>query len=123
MLDHISIRVKNLEKSKVFYEKLLAALGYIHNIGSQKEKYYGFGIGEDPIFEIVAENKSRPAHKKIHVAFKAKDKTQVKKFYKTALELGAKDNGKPGPRKNYSPTYYAAFIIDMDGNNIEVCTY
>ncbi|MCB9799033.1 glyoxalase [Candidatus Nomurabacteria bacterium] len=47
----------------------------------------------------------------------------VRDWYKAALQAGAKDNGKPGPRKDYSPTYYAAFVIDRDGNNIEVCFY
>lgn len=123
MLDHITIWVKNLEKSRQFYEKALAVFGYTLNLGSKKESFYGFGLGKNPIFEIVQVTKTRPAHKKIHVAFKAKTKDEVKKFYKVALTNGAKDNGKPGPRKNYTPTYYAAFVIDPDGNNIEVCWY
>src|SRR3990167_6034734 len=118
MIDHITIRVGDLEKSRSFYEKVLAPFGYKHNIGSQKEGYYGFGVGEDPILEISQSTKGRPAHKKVHIAFKAKTKDQIKEFYKVALANGATDNGKPGPRKNYTPTYYAAFIIDPDGNNI-----
>lgn len=119
MLDHITIRVKNLEKSKAFYEKVLNTFGYVLNLGSKDENFYGFGLGEDPIFEIAQATKTRPAHKKIHIAFKASDKKQVVQFYKVAFKNGAKDNGKPGYRKNYTPTYYAAFVIDPDGNNIE----
>lgn len=123
MIDHVTIRVKNLEKSRAFYEKILATLGYKHNIGSKKDGYYGFGFGEDPILEISQATKDRPAHKKVHIAFKAKTKDQIKEFYKVAIANGAKDNGKPGSRKNYTPTYYAAFVIDADGNNIEACLY
>lgn len=123
MIDHVTICVKNLEKSRAFYEKVLATLGYRHNIGSKKERYYGFGFGEDPILEISQATKDRPAHKKVHIAFKAKTKDQIKEFYKVAIANGAKDNGKPGPRKNYTPTYYATFVIDADGNNIEACLY
>ncbi len=123
MIDHITIQVKNLEKSKAFYEKVLAVFGYTMNLTNEKKTFYGFGLGKDPIFEIVQSGKSHPAHKKIHVAFKAKNKDQVKNFYKIAIKNGAKDNGKPGQRKNYTPTYYAAFVIDFDGNNIEACLY
>lgn len=123
MIDHVTIRVKDLEKSRVFYEKVLAALGYKHNIGSKKEGYYGFGFGEDPIFEISKPTKERPVNRKVHIAFKAKTKDQIKEFYKVAIANGAKDNGKPGSCKNYTPTYYAAFVIDADGNNIEACLY
>ena len=123
MIDHVTIRVKDLEKSRSFYEKILATLGYKHNIGSQKEGYYGFGLGEDPIFEITQATGELPANKKVHIAFKAKTKDQIKKFYEVAIANGAQNNGKPGPRKNYTQTYYAAFIIDADGNNIEACWY
>lgn len=123
MIDHITIRVTDLEKSRIFYKKLLATLSYEQNIGSKEEGYYGFGLGEDPIFEIAQATKDFPAHKKVHIAFKAKSQSQVEEFYATAIANGAKDNGKPGPRKNYTPTYYAAFIIDADENNIEVCIY
>lgn len=123
MLDHITFQVSNLEKSKEFYERTLAKLGMSIVLTNDKNTFYGFGIGEDPYFEIVQATKSRPAHKKIHVAFKAKDKKQVQNWYKEAIKAGGKDNGKPGPRPAYSPTYYAAFVKDRDGNNVEVCVY
>jgi predicted lactoylglutathione lyase len=60
------------------------------------------------------------AGKPTHIAFVAQDETVIQNFYALALENGAKDNGAPGPRKQYHPGYYGAFIIDIDGNNIEV---
>ena len=123
MIDHITIYVRDLEKSRAFYEKVLDVIGYKQNITNEKKTFYGFGPGEEPVFEIVQSTQERPAHEKIHVAFKAKTKDQIKEFHKIALEIGAKDNGEPGPRKDYSATYYAAFVIDLDENNIEVCLY
>jgi predicted lactoylglutathione lyase len=123
MIDHVSIRVKDLEKSRAFYEKVLTVFGYTLNLSNEQKSFYGFGIGKDPILEIIQATEKLPAHKKIHIAFKAKTKDQVKEFYKVAMENGAKDNGKPGPRKIYTPTYYAAFIVDFDNNNIEACLY
>lgn len=123
MIDHITIQVKDLEKSRAFYEKVLAVIGYNQIITNEKKTLYGFGPGEAPFFEIVQSSPERPAHEKIHFAFKAETKEQVEEFHKIALENGAKDNGEPGPREDYSPTYYAAFAIDPDENNIEVCLY
>lgn len=123
MIDHITLQVKDLEKSRVFYEKALATIGYKQCLTNEKNTFYGFGPSGEPFFEIVQSTPRHPAHSKVHVAFKAKDKDEINAFHKVALELGAKDNGKPGPRRNYTPTYYAAFIIDPDGNNIEVCLY
>lgn len=123
MIDHITIRVSDLEKSKNFYEKVLHILGMSIVLGSAEEGYYGFGIGDEPYFEISQADAENPAHKRVHVAFKAQDKNSIDNFYNKAIELGASDNGAPGPRPDYTPTYYAAFIRDYDDNNIEVCTY
>lgn len=123
MIDHITIQVHNLEISRAFYEKVLAVIGYTQNLTNDKHTFYGFGIGDDPIFEIVQSGAEHPAHKKVHVAFKAENTQQVNEFYRIALENGAKDNGKPGPRPDYTPTYYAAFILDPDDNNIEICVH
>jgi len=121
MIDHITIQVSDLEKSKEFYEKTLAKLGMSIVLTNESKTFYGFGIGEDPYFEIVQSGKEHPAHKKIHVAFRVKDKEMVKGWYEEAIKAGGKDNGEPGPRPDYSPTYYAAFVKDRDDNNIEVC--
>jgi catechol 2,3-dioxygenase-like lactoylglutathione lyase family enzyme len=122
MLDHITIRVSDLEKSKHFYEKVLNKLGMKIVLGSENEKFWGFGY-EDPIFEISQATKENPVHSKVHIAFKAKSRDQIEAVYKTALKAGAKDNGAPGPRPEYTETYYAAFFKDFDDNNIEVCMY
>ena len=117
MLDHISLSVTDADKAKGFYAKALAPLGY--KLISEYEG--GFGIGLDGGSTIWAGQ--GPAQKPIaHLAFRAKDRKQVDAFHKAALGAGGKDNGKPGPRENYSPTYYAAFVLDPDGNNVEaVC--
>lgn len=59
----------------------------------------------------------------VHIAFAAKNVDQVKAFYETAIAAGGKDNGEPGPRPEYWPTYYGAFVLDPDGNNIEATCY
>jgi len=123
MLDHITIRVSHLAKSKAFYEQTLAPLGMTIVLGSEKEGYWGFGVGDDPYLEIAQATKTRPAHKKIHIAFKARDRNMVRAWYKASLKAGAKDNGKPGLRPAYSKTYYAGFVKERDGNNVEVCVY
>lgn len=123
MIDHITIQVSDLEKSKTFYERTLAKLGMSIVLTNDKHTFYGFGIGKDPYFEIVQATEKHPAHKRVHVALKAKDKRMVDEWYEEAIAAGGKDNGEPGPRPDYSETYYAAFVLDGDENNIEVCVY
>lgn len=117
MLDHVSLSVTDTKKAQAFYAKALAPLGY--KLVSEYEG--GFGIGQEGGSTIWAAQ--GPAQRPFaHLAFRAKDRKQVDAFYKAALAAGGKDNGLPGLRENYSPTYYAAFVIDPDGNNIEaVC--
>jgi catechol 2,3-dioxygenase-like lactoylglutathione lyase family enzyme len=123
MLDHVTLRVKDLEVSKAFYDKVLTVLGMSIVLGGLDKAFIGYGVSKDPAFELVQSGKQNPAHKNVHVAFKAKDKATVDRFYKAAIVAGAKDNGQPGPRPKYSPTYYACFVIDPDDNNIEACLY
>ena len=113
MIDHIGIGVKNYEKSKEFYIEVLKTLGYgllmeFPNVG-------GFGLSGKAEFWISQENELA----KNHIAFCADSREKVDAFYNKAIELGAKDNGKPGLREMYHPNYYGAFVIDLDGNNIE----
>ena len=117
MLDHVSLSVSDAAKAQAFYSKALAPLGY--KLVSEYEG--GFGIGMDGGSTLWASQ--GPAQKPIaHLAFRTRDRKQVDAFHKAALAAGGKDNGKPGLRENYSPTYYAAFVLDLDGNNIEaVC--
>ena len=117
MYDHIGLKVGNLARSVRFYTAALGALGY--ELCSQDETSAGLGPkGEPALWLYAASNAAGGAH----VAFKAKDRATVDRFHKAGLDSGAKDHGKPGLRADYSPTYYAAFLLDPDGNNVEaVC--
>lgn len=117
MIAHTGIAVKNYKKGRVFYEKTLAPLGYKLNLESSVAA--GFMEGGETSFWIVVREHPQPSH----VAFGAKDKRVVEAFHRAALRAGGKDNGKPGYRSDYWPGYYAAFILDADGNNIEAVWY
>lgn len=118
MIDHVGIKVKDVEKSKEFYEKALASLD--HKIAFGKETvFHAFDIGNKCLFEIM-QNEDGEVLTTTHIAFRGKNKEQVETFYKSALEAGATDNGKPGPRPDYTENYYACFVLDPDGHNIEV---
>lgn len=105
-----------MEKAKDFYSKALAPIGYSKLAEFAEWKVAGFGEGGKPDFWISADG----SEQENHVAFAAKDKAQVDGFYTAAMAAGGTDNGKPGYRKEYTPGYYAAFVKDMDGHNIEV---
>ena len=116
MLDHVGLQVSDYAKSKKFYQQALALLGY--ELLMEFDEAAGFGKDGKPDFWISKGN----APQSVHVAFAAPDHAVVDKFHKAALGAGGKDNGKPGLRKEYHPTYYGAFIHDPDGHNIEaVC--
>ena len=117
MLDHVSLSVADDQRSKKFFARALAPLGYA--IIAEYEG--GFGIGAEGGSAVwVAQGK--PQQPIAHLAFRTANRRQVAQFHEAALAAGGRDNGAPGPRTNYSPTYYAAFVLDPDGNNIEaVC--
>ncbi|AEK59942.1 VOC family protein [Collimonas fungivorans] len=118
MFDHIGLKVKNLDASLQFYQAALENLGYV--LAVQGDGYAGFGPPEQPALWLYAATDT-PAGT-THVAFRAADHKQVKGFHAAGLRAGGRDNGKPGLRTEYSPTYYGAFLIDPDGNNVEaVC--
>ena len=117
MIDHIGIQVTNLETSVAFYTKALAPLGY-ELVMRVEQLAAGFGIGGKPDFWIGV---GKPTDK-IHVAIRAKGRADVRAFHDAAIAAGGKDNGPPGVREMYHPSYYGAFVLDPDGHNIEaVC--
>ena len=113
MIEHIGIKVKNLEESHNFYQPLLASIGV--GVTFKTPQCIAYGSEGKPSFEIYSSNEISSA---VHIAFHASDQGQVDTFHKTGLDLGAKDNGPPG-YKDYFPGYYAAFIIDPNGHNLE----
>lgn len=119
MYDHIGLKVKKLEASVRFYEAALKPLGYV--LCSRDATGAGFGPKGEPALWLYADKDAKGAA--AHVAFRAADHAAVKKFHADGLNAGGRDNGGAGPRADYSPTYFAAFLIDPDGNNVEaVCT-
>jgi catechol 2,3-dioxygenase-like lactoylglutathione lyase family enzyme len=116
--DHVGIDVSDYERSKAFYEKALAPLG-MKVIMEPVSEMCGFGA-EFPFFWIGS--RDRGPDSGVHLAFTAKDREMVDAFHAAALEAGGTDNGGPGLREIYHPSYYGAFVLDPDGNNVEaVC--
>ena len=109
LIDHIGVRVSNLEKSKAFYVAILDAIGKSDGFGD-----YGSGFYFD---ELYIEEGDKPITN-LHLAFQAYSKEQVHAFYEAGLKAGGRDNGPPGYRK-YHAAYYAAYLFDPDGNNVE----
>lgn len=114
LIDHLQLVVSNLESSQAFYSAIFNELGV--PMGGTGDGYFW----ADELF--VSSKDSETAQGQLtgrhHLAFQAKDAATVDAFYKAALANGGKDNGKPGERP-YHPGYYAAFVLDPDGNNIE----
>lgn len=119
MIAHVSVYVSNYEKAKEFYSKALAPVSYEIVKDFPEYKAAGLGVKGMPDLWIIEKTPVGGGH----VAIMSGDKSAVDAFYKAALENGAKDNGAPGIRKEYSENYYAAFVLDEDGNNIEVVSF
>ena len=118
MIDHVAFYVSDLEASRKFYEQALAPLGY--GVAFEMEGMVAFGEGGRPRVAVrVGEEASRTGH----VAIEAESHEAVDAFYAAAIAAGAKDNGAPGIREHYHPTYYAAFVKDPDGNNVEAVNW
>ncbi|HEY6002766.1 MAG TPA: VOC family protein [Anaeromyxobacter sp.] len=114
MLDHLTLKVRDLERAKAFYTAALQPLGYA--VMMEFGEFAGLGAGKPDLWLRRDPDNVRPQH----VALSARDRKAVDRFYEAAMSAGATDNGKPGVRTDYHPTYYAAFVLDSDGNNVEV---
>ena len=118
MLDHVTIGVSDIEQSKKFYDQALRPLG-ITRLYAEGDRFAGYGIRPKAFFWIGTRKASQTG---AHVAFAANDHATVDLFYEEAIAAGGKDNGRPGIRPNYHPSYYGAFVLDPHGHNIEaVC--
>ena len=125
MIDHVGFPVSDYARSKAFYARTLAPLGYelvMEIDGVHTESHapaVGFGRSGKPDFWIGGEG---GLQKPLHIAIAASDRASVDAFYAAALHAGGRDNGNPGLRPHYHGNYYAAFVLDPDGHNIEaVC--
>jgi catechol 2,3-dioxygenase-like lactoylglutathione lyase family enzyme len=114
MIDHVSLSVRDYQKSKDFYVAALAPLGYelLHEF---EGRVGGFGRDRKPAFWI----REGSPQGTVHIAFAAADREAVEGFYAAAVSAGGRDNGPPGLRTVYHPDYYGAYIFDPDDNNVE----
>ena len=126
MIDHMGIAVSDIERSRKFYEAALGALGMSVNMEVEPDQTesggtaLGFGARDEKIFWIADEE--RPGEG-THVAFRVERREQVDAFHAAGVKAGGRDNGAPGLRPHYGPNYYAAFVYDPDGANIEAVCY
>jgi catechol 2,3-dioxygenase-like lactoylglutathione lyase family enzyme len=118
MLDHVSIGVRDIERTRRFYDAILQPLGY--RCLSSGDGYLGYG-GDSVCFWITQSTRPVPADagSGLHFCFDAPTRAGVDDFHSAALAGGGEDNGKPGVRPDYGPDYYAAFVVDPDGYRLE----
>ena len=123
MIDHVSVGVTDLERSRRFYDSVLRPLGLVRILDFEgRGSDYGamappFGVE----FTITVEAAVSPLVG-MHICFRAPSRDAVRTFHTTALKVGGRDDGSPGLRPNYHPDYYGAFVLDPDGHRIEgVC--
>jgi len=118
MYDHIGLKVQDLASAKRFYEAALKALGHVPGPADSSGASFG-PPGEPALWLYAAEGLRRNG---VHIAFRAPDRKAVDRFHAMGVDAGGRDNGEPGLRADYGPKYYAAFLLDPDGNNVEaVC--
>jgi catechol 2,3-dioxygenase-like lactoylglutathione lyase family enzyme len=124
MLDHVGFSVSDFSRAKAFYEAALRPLGLslLTEVTAEQtgaDAHAGFGAGGKPFFWIGTGDRAKGG---THVAFAAATRAEVDAFHRAALAAGGRDNGAPGLRPYYHQTYYAAFVLDPDGDNVEaVC--
>ncbi len=123
-LDHVTLSVADLDKAKVFYSALLAPIGLdlvgeVTAAQTGTAAYVGFGVGRKGQLWLAEKGTQTPA---AHICFRAPARGAVRAFHAAGLSNGGSDNGAPGIREEYHPAYYAAFVTDPEGHNIEaVC--
>ncbi len=118
MFDHVLFKVRDFRKSLTFYRAALGPLGYEAQHVNEQDKSVGFGP-RGAVALWIAEG---TPHSLVHLAFKSPNRSSVSQFFEAGLSSGGKDNGKPGLRPDYAKDYYAAFLLDPDGNNVEAVT-
>ncbi len=119
MLHHVSVGVSDLARAARFYDSVLGALGYKRVL---EVLPYGIGYGEaTPIFWVQPPHDQNPpsSGNGVHIALVGRSKAVIEMFHRAALEAGGRDEGAPGPRPNYGPHYFGAFVRDLDGNKLE----
>jgi catechol 2,3-dioxygenase-like lactoylglutathione lyase family enzyme len=119
MMDHVTIGVTDLDRSRKFYDRTLAPFG-IERLYADGDRTSGYGIRPKAFFWI---GRRQEVLTGTHVAFPAPGRATIAAFHKAALAAGGRDNSAPGLRPHYHPTYYGAFILDPDGHNIEAVCY
>ncbi len=126
MIDHLTTYATDFAATREFYDEVLPMLGYQRNVDLvatfdpdwPERRLCAYGVGAKPTFwvaEVKAEDKATPRH----LAFAAESDEAVRAFHAAGLAIGAPDHGAPGPRPQYHPGYYGAFLLDPDGNNVE----
>jgi catechol 2,3-dioxygenase-like lactoylglutathione lyase family enzyme len=119
MLHHVSVGVRDVARAAQFYDPVLATLGYKRVMEFMP---YGIGYGEThPVFWVQLPNDQQPSSvgNGVHIGFVARSKESIHGFHRAALGAGGANEGDPGPRPDYGPTYYGAFVRDLDGNKLE----
>jgi len=117
-LDHISCPVRDLKAARKFYGAALGAIGM--RINMDVSSAFGMGSRDEKVFWLTRDRRASGGG---HYAFRVDHREEVDAFHGAAMGAGGKDNGPPGPRPDYGPSYYAAFVRDGEGNNIEVVCY
>jgi catechol 2,3-dioxygenase-like lactoylglutathione lyase family enzyme len=117
VIDHMTIGVSDLARSRDFYRRALAPLG-MEELGPWSDESRDVAFGPPGLDDFIISTHYEPGGQ-VHIAFAADSEEQVRRFHAAALEAGGRDNGAPGPRYEYSAGYFGAFVLDPDGHNVE----
>jgi catechol 2,3-dioxygenase-like lactoylglutathione lyase family enzyme len=117
VIDHLTIGVRDLERSRAFYRAALAPLGFEER-GPWSDEQREIAFGAEGVDDFAISPQYEPGGQ-LHIAFSADSREAVQAFHAAALAAGGEDNGAPGERPEYAPGYYGAFVLDPDGHNVE----